>query len=72
MQLIPRKGLPQWLSSKESTCHGGDPRDLDPWGQEDALEKGVEAHSSTLAWRTYRQRSLMGYSPQGCKTVRHD
>jgi len=49
MQLTPCKGLPQWLSSKESTCHGGDPRDLDSWGQEDALEKGVEAHSSTLA-----------------------
>ena len=31
-------------------------------GQEDPLEEGMAAHSSTLAWRTHGQRSLVGYS----------
>ena len=32
-------------------------------GQEDPLEKGIATHSSTLAWRIPRKRSLVGYSP---------
>ena len=36
-------------------------------GWEDPLEKGMAAHSSTLAWRIPWQRSLAGYSPWGCK-----
>ena len=36
-------------------------------GWEDPLEKGMATHSSILAWRIYRQRSLVGYSPQGRK-----
>ena len=31
--------------------------------QEDPLEKGMATHSSVLAWESYRQRSLEGYSP---------
>ena len=38
-----------------------------PLGQEDPLEEGMETHSSILAWRIHRQRSLVGYSPQGHK-----
>jgi len=34
-------------------------------GWED-LEKGMAIHSSTLAWKTTGQRSLMGSSPRGC------
>ena len=36
-------------------------------GQEDPPEKGMAAHSTVLAWRTPWTRSLVGYSPRGCK-----
>ena len=36
-------------------------------GQEDALEKEMATHSSILAWKSYGQRSLAGYSPWGHK-----
>ena len=36
-------------------------------GWEDLLEKDVASHSNILVWRTHGQRSLMAYSPQGCK-----
>ena len=36
-------------------------------GWEDPLEKGMATHSSILAWRTQGDRSLVGYSPWGCK-----
>ena len=32
-------------------------------GREDPLEEGMATHSSILAWRIPRQRSLAGYSP---------
>ena len=36
-------------------------------GQEDPLEKEMATHSSILAWKPLGQRSLVGYSPKGCK-----
>ena len=36
-------------------------------GQEDPLEKEMAAHSSILAWKTPRWRSLAGCSPWGRK-----
>ena len=36
-------------------------------GQEDALQEGTATHSSILAGETHGQRSLVGYSPWGCK-----
>ena len=47
-------------------------------GQEDPLEKDMAysryglIHSKILAWEIHGQRSLPGYSPWGCKRVRHD
>ena len=38
-------------------------------GQVDPLEKEIVTHSSILAWKSHRQRSLAGYSPWGCKRV---
>ena len=38
-----------------------------PLGQEDPLEKEMATHSSILAWKIHGQRSLVGYSPWGCK-----
>ena len=37
-------------------------------GREDPLEKKMATHSSILAWgKSHGQRSLVGYSPWGCK-----
>ena len=36
-------------------------------GQEDPLEKEMATHSSTIAWKIHGWRSLVGYSPWGCK-----
>ena len=36
-------------------------------GHEDPLEEEMASHSSILAWRIHRQRSLVGYSPECCK-----
>ena len=34
---------------------------------EDTLEEEMATHSSILAWGIHGQRSLVGYSPWGCK-----
>ena len=36
-------------------------------GWEDPLEKEMASHTSTLAWKSYGQRTLVGYSPWGHK-----
>ena len=36
-------------------------------GWKDPLEKGMAAHSSTLAWRSPWNRQVVGYSTWGCK-----
>ena len=36
-------------------------------GQEDLLAEVMTTHSSILAWRIHKQRSLVGYSPWGGK-----
>ena len=36
-------------------------------GQEDALEKEMATHSSSPDWKSYGQRSLVGYSSLGHK-----
>ena len=42
-------------------------------GQEDPLEKEMAAHSSILAWKDpHGERSLVVYSPWGCKRVGRD
>ena len=42
-------GLPQWLSSKESSCNAGAVEtQVQSQGQEDPLEKGMATHSSIL------------------------
>ena len=38
-------------------------------GWEDPLEKEMAMHSGILAWRIPRIRSLVGYSPWGCKAL---
>ena len=42
-------------------------------GQEDPLEEEMATHPRILAWRiSWAERNLAGYSPSGCKRVRHD
>ena len=36
------------------------------------LEKEMTIHCSTLAWESYGQRSLAGYSPWDHKRIRQD
>ena len=52
------KGLPWWLSGKESTgrCR------FDPWVREIPLKEEVATCYSILAWEIHEQRSLAGYS----------
>ena len=38
-------------------------------GQEDPLEEETATQSSILAWRIHGQRSLVSYSPWGCKEL---
>ena len=41
-------------------------------GQEDLLVKEMAMHSSTVAWKSHGQRSLVDYSPWCHKRVGHD
>ena len=57
--------LPRWLSGKESSAK--QEMQATFLGREDLLEEGKATHSSILAWETYGQRGLVGYSPWGRK-----
>ena len=59
-------GLPQWLSGKESTCQCR--RWVQSLGQEDPLENAPVF----LPGKSREQRSLVGYSPWGCKRAGYD
>ena len=66
---------PRWHTGKESVCQFRSHRRLiRTLGWEDPLEEEMTVHSSSLAWRIPWQRSLVGYSPWGCKesdTIEH-
>ena len=66
-------GLPQWLSSKESTCKAGVAK---MWvrslGQEDALEKGMATHSSIPCWRIPGTEEPGGLWSIGLQRVGHN
>ena len=38
-------------------------------GREEPLEKEMATHCSILTWRIQGQKSLVGYSPWGCKEL---
>ena len=52
---------------KESACHTGDTGSVPGLGRSPGERNGT--HSSITAWRTHGWRSLVGYSPQGCKEL---
>ena len=58
------------LVVKNLPTDAGDIRDWVPsLGQEDPLEDGMAIYSSILACRVHGPRSLVGYSPWGCKEL---
>ena len=59
------KGLPRWLSGKESTCQAKDVGSIP--GQEDPLEKDMVVYSNILVWEITGQRSLLGCCPRSHK-----
>ena len=65
--LIDRKGLPRWLSGKESTCQCRRCRKLvsDPWVRKIPWRKKWQPTPVFLPEKL--QRSLVGYSPWGRK-----
>ena len=61
-------GLPWWLSGKASVYNAVDPGSILGW--EDPLEKGYHFWQPTpvlLLGKSHGLKSLVGYSPQGCK-----
>ena len=72
--LLSPKGstrLPRWLSGKEYTCqcrrHGSD-----PWSMKIPWRRKWQPTPVFLPGKFHGQRSLVSYSPWGCKRVRHD
>ena len=41
-------------------------------GWEDPLEEEMTTPSSILPWESHGQRSLAGYSPWSCKSIKHN
>ena len=64
------KNFPGGSDSEDSVCNAGD------WvwslGWEDPLEKGMETHSSILAWRILWTGEPGRLQPMGSWRVRHD
>ena len=64
-------GFPDGSDDKASACNAGDPGSIPGW--EDPLEKEMETHSSTLAWKipwtSVGICSLVGYSPWGWRSL---
>ena len=63
--------LAQWLKKKNLPANVGDTGDVcSTFGWKDTLEKEKTAHSSILAWlKSHGRRSLVGYTPWGCKEL---
>ena len=64
-------GLPRWLGGKESTCqcrsckrHG-----FDPWVRKIPWSRKWQPTAVLLLGKSYGQRSLMSYSPWGCREL---
>ena len=60
-------GFPGGPDGKESACNAVDLGSIPELGRFPG--GGDKIHSSTLAGESQGQRSLAGYSPQGCKEL---
>ena len=61
------KGLPWWLSSKESTYNAGDAGDEGSWVRKIPWRRAQQPTPVFLPGEPHGQRSLVGYSPWGRK-----
>ena len=59
-------GLPWWLSGKESTCQC-----FEPWVGKIPWRRRWQSTPVFLPGKFHWQRSLVSYSPWGCKRVRY-
>ena len=74
------RGLSLWLSGKVSACKAGDVkknnnnrrRGFDPWVRKIPWRRKWQLTPVFLPGESHGQRSMVGYSPWGCKRVRHD
>ena len=67
INIIPEfLGLPRWLSRKESTCQCKRHR-FDPWVGKIPWRRKWWPTLAFLPGKSHRERSLVGYSPWGCK-----
>ena len=64
-------GLPWWLSGKESDCQCRR-HELDPWLRKIPKRRKWQPIPEFLPRKPHGQRSLVGYSPWGCKRVGHN
>ena len=67
---IKVRGLPWWLSSKESACSARDVSLI--LGHEDPLEKELATHSSILAWEISWTEEPVRLQAVGSQRVGHD
>ena len=65
------RGLPKWYSGQESTCQSKRHR-FYPWIRKIPWSRKWKPTSVSLPGESYGQRSLVSYSPWGCKGVGHD
>ena len=65
MVVLFEKGLPRWLSSKESACQAGDVGSIPGPGRSPGEGNGNPLQYSFLPEESQGQRSLVGYSPWG-------
>ena len=63
-------GLPWWLSGKESTCQCR--CGFNSWVEKIPWRKKWQPTPAFLPRKSHEQRSLVGYSPWGCKRFRYD
>ena len=67
----PIPWLPWWLNSKEPACHAGDTGSIPESGRCPGVENGSPLQYSCLE-KSHGQRTLVGYSSWGHKTVRYN
>ena len=63
-----KRGLPRWLSGKESACNAGNEA-FDPWVGKIPWRRKWLLTPVFLPGKFHGQRSPMGYSPQGGKEL---
>ena len=64
-------GLPWWFSGKEYTCQWRR-HEFHPWVEKIPWRTRCQPTPVFFPRKSHEQKSLAGYSPWGCKRIRHD